>query len=180
MIISGARKRTRHELSQTRVSPFMIKIIRFGKSLLSMFEYIKSVIISIKFKYLMLLLHSNVPVYPQNHLSPPYLKRSWGEELLSSMEFHPETEVISSMEFHHENLSSLFLNESDHMPSEKYKFGNFDAAVRREIITIISQVTDHKTCVVLCMEFLQHFESPLLMSVCSYVLGSITSYLTSP
>ena len=62
----------------------------------------------------------------------------------SSMEFDLENPLTNFNESHSEVFTSLFLTESEHMPSENYfqslKANDFDITVRRETISLISQV----------------------------------------
>ena len=60
------------------------------------------------------------------------------------MEFNLENPLTNFNDSHSNAFTSLFLAESEHMPAENYfqspKSKDFDISVRRETISIISQV----------------------------------------
>ena len=62
----------------------------------------------------------------------------------TSMEFNLENPLTNFNDSHSNAFTSLFLAESEHMPAENYfqspKSKDFDISVRRETISIISQV----------------------------------------
>jgi cyclin D6 len=74
--------------------------------------------------------------------STPVLKKFTG--LTNTMEFDLENPLTDSHEPHSDTIPSLFLVESDHMPSENYSQSlqaqGFDISVRREAISSISKV----------------------------------------
>ena len=61
-----------------------------------------------------------------------------------SMEFDLENPLTDSQDLNSDSVSSLFLTESDHTPSQNYflslQAGDLDVLVRREAIASISQV----------------------------------------
>ena len=84
------------------------------------------------------------------------------------MDFDLENPLSDLLDDHSDSVTSLFLIESDHMPSQNYfltlQDGDFDISVRREAIASVSQVQSF------CL-FLFVFVVKILSSIFSVILN---------
>lgn len=73
------------------------------------------------------------------------LKLNWELQTGQSMDFNLENPLTNSHELHFDTTPSLFLIESDHMPSKNYlktlKEIDFDVSFRREAISSVLRVS---------------------------------------